>query len=302
MHDLIVIGGGPAGLTAAVYAARKRMAVLLVTIDIGGQAALSSAIENYMGYQFITGMELVQKFEEQVRQFDVAQEFDEVVRLEKREGHFLVGTKEGKEFTGRAVVVAAGKRPRKLGVPGEDRLLGRGVSYCATCDGPLFAGMDVAVVGGGDAALQAAVELSKIGRQVYLVSRGPWRAEAIWVEKARATENIEAVIGYETQEITGEKEVERFVVRARETGEVRTLPVKGVFVEIGSIPNTDFVRHLVELNDQGEIVVNVCCETAVPGLFAAGDITNVCEKQVIVAAGEGAKATLSAFEYVMRHT
>jgi len=301
-YELVIIGAGPAGMTAAVYAARKRLKVLLVSKDLGGQPLLTSGIENYMGYQYVTGPELMAKFQEQVRQFPIRMAIgEEVVRLAPGEGGFTAATKAGRSFRAKAVIIASGKRPRELGVPGERELLGRGVSYCAVCDGPLFAGREVAVIGGGNSALTAAIDLIKLAPTIYLVSRSTeWKAEPILVERALGSERLVPLQGYRVKEILGEERVKGLVIESKEDGKTRELPVEGVFIEVGLIPNSEFARGVVALNAEGEIIVDCESRTDVPGIFAAGDVTTVPEKQIIVAAGEGAKAALSAYQYLLQ--
>lgn len=298
--DVAVIGAGPAGMTAAVYLARKKLSTAIVTKDIGGQVAWTLGIENYMGYQYITGRELTAKFEEQVKQFPVPIVMDEVASIAPERDRFTVTTAGGRTIVSRSVIVASGKRPKELGVPSEKKFIGKGLSYCATCDGPLFANQDVAICGGGNSAVQAVVEMAQIASKVYVVSRSPWRADAVVCEKAERMKNVEKRLGYEVLEVLGDKTVEGLRLREKETGKEETLKVKGVFVEVGLLPNTEFVKGLLKLNQWGEIEVNCACETDVPGLFAAGDVTNVHEKQIVVAAGEGAKAALSAHEYLLK--
>ena len=297
-YQLAIVGGGPAGLTAAVYAARKNLDALLLTKDIGGQTLLTSDIENYMGYQYVTGRELAAKFEEQVKRYpiDVAVG-EEVLRVAREEEGFVLTTAGGKRFLAEAVIVATGKRSRPLGVPGERELVGRGVSYCAVCDAPLFSGKDVIVVGAGNSGATAVVDLLKIARAIYVVDVLPdWRADPVLVERvAAAGDKVRTYFGHEVVEIKGEERVEGIVLRDRGSGTQLELPVQGVFIEIGLIPNSELIRGLAELNERGEIVVDCQCRTDVPGLLAAGDVTTVPEKQIIIAAGEGAKAALSAY-------
>lgn len=301
MYDVIIIGAGPAGMTAAVYAARKKMRTLLITEEFGGQPMWTLGVENYMGYQYITGPELMDKFKEQVQRYELDQEEACVVQVEKNGDNFIVRT-DTKDIQGRTVIVATGKRSRKLQAPGEERLSGRGVSYCATCDGPLFEGLDVAIVGGGNSGVQAAIEMSTIAKQVYLVTRGPYKADEVLLEKLKKLTNVKKLSGYETTEIKGQKLVESIVLKDRQTREVKELSVQGVFVEIGLVPNTKCVEGLVELNERKEIIVDCQCRTNVPGLLAAGDVTTVPEKQIVIAAGEGAKATLEAYVYLLKKT
>jgi alkyl hydroperoxide reductase subunit F len=298
--DVAIIGGGPAGLTAAVYLARKKRLVAIITKELGGQVAWTLGIENYMGYQYITGKELTDKFVEQVRQFPIPVVTDEVTELRVSKDGFTVQTAGGRSINARAVIVASGKRPRELGIPDEKKFVGKGLSYCATCDGPLFVGKDVAICGGGNSAVQAAIDMAQISSKVYIVSRNPWRAEAVVADRANALRNLEKRTGYIVVGVVGEKSVEGLRVKENTTGMEEVIPVKGVFVEVGLDPNTGFLKGIVDLNEYGEVVVDCMCKTKVPGLFAAGDVTLVPEKQIVVAAGEGAKAALSAHEYLTR--
>ena len=302
LYDLVIVGGGPAGLTAAVYAARKKLDALLISKDIGGQTLLTSDIENYMGYHYISGKELAAKFEEQVKKYpiDIAVG-EEVVSLGKEGEDFLLATAGGKRVKARAVIVATGKRSRPLNVPGERELVGRGLSYCAVCDAPLFAGKDVAVIGAGNSGATAVVDLLKIANRIYVVDIMPgWRADPVLVERiAAAGGKVETFFAHEVVRILGDERVEGIVIRPRGGGDEAQLRVQGVFIEIGLIPNSDLAAGFLELNEAGEVVVDCRCRTSVPGVFAAGDVTDVPEKQVIIAAGEGAKAALSAYAYLI---
>lgn len=288
-------------MTAAVYAARKKMATLLLSPDIGGQPMVTREVENYMGYQYVTGPELMDKFEEQVRRHPVEIKLLPVTGLTRSNGTFSVQTPEG-EFAARTVIIASGKRPRKLQVPGEDEFVGRGVSYCATCDGPLFARKTVAVVGGGNSALQAALELSEIAAKVYLVVRSKFAADPVVVDKVNNDPVITLMMGYGIKEVMGRELVEKVVLTKLADRTPRELAVEGVFVEIGLVPNSNFAAAVVQRNEQQEIIVDCRTRTGVPGLFAAGDVTNVPDKQIVVAAGEGAKAALAAYEYLIYQT
>lgn len=298
--DVLIIGAGPAGMTAAVYLARKRRPTAIVTRDLGGQMAWTLGIENYMGYQYITGRELTSKFEEQVRQFPMPIVMDDVTELNREDKLFITKTAGERTIQSRTVIVASGKRPKELGVPNERKYVGKGLSYCATCDGPLFSKLDVAIAGGGNSAVQAAVEMGQVASKVYIISRNPLRADAIVVEKAEQAKNLEKRIGYEILEVLGQDRVEGLRIKGKAKGDEETLRVQGVFVEIGLAPNTSFLKDMVELNKYGEIVVDQNCHTSVQGLFAAGDVTMVHEKQIVVAAGEGAKAALSAHEFLLK--
>jgi alkyl hydroperoxide reductase subunit F len=301
MYDLIVIGGGPAGLAASVYVARKRLKVLLISVDIGGQINTTSGIENYLGYQFVEGPELIGKFQTQVEQFPIDQKIGyRASRLARIDGGFEVESEAGDKYQAKAVIFATGKRPRKLNVPGETELTGRGVTYCAICDGPIFAGQKVAVIGGGNSALEAALDMIKIAEHVDLVSLTPLTGDRILIDQLADAKNLTIFTEYQMEKIEGEGLVEGAVIKDLKSGEEKRLDITGVFIEIGLIPNSDLVKDLLELNKLGEIPVTPACGTTMPGLYAAGDVTDVPEKQIIVAAGEGAKAALQAHRYLQR--
>ncbi|MCX8052776.1 MAG: FAD-dependent oxidoreductase [Armatimonadetes bacterium] len=300
-YDLIIIGAGPAGITAGVYAARKQIDTLIITKDVGGQATWSSGIENYLGYVYISGVELVRKFEEHLRTFDIKLDYSTVTSLSCSNDVFHVGTKDGREFVARAVIVSSGKSPKLLGVPGEKEFTGKGVTYCSTCDGPLFAGMNVAVVGGGNSGLDAVVQMMKICPKVYLIElEDELRADEVMRQQARAAQNVEILTGTRVREILGDTFVHSILVENVHTGQQRVLEVKAVFVEVGLVPNSEFAKDVVRLNEWGEIPVNCGACTGVPGLYAAGDVTDVPQKQIICAAGDGAKAALGAYSYLVR--
>ncbi|MBA7638203.1 Alkyl hydroperoxide reductase subunit F [subsurface metagenome] len=301
MYDLMIVGGGPAGLAASVYAARKQLNTLLISTDIGGQVNKTLGIENYMGYQFIEGPELIDKFQTQVSQFPIDQKIGyKVSRLEKLDEGFGAISEAGDKYQAKAVIYAAGKSPRKLNVPGEAELTGRGVTYCAICDGPVFSGQRVAVVGGGNSALEAALDMVKIAEHVDLVSLTPLTGDAILIDKLSDAKNLSIFTEYQTERIEGQDFAQGILVKDLKGGEQKQLDVTGVFIEIGLVPNSEPVRGLIGLNKRGEVPVSCACETKIPGLYAAGDVTNVPEKQIVVAAGEGAKATLQAHRYLQR--
>lgn len=301
MYELLIIGGGPAGLTASVYACRKKLNALLVSGDIGGQPNTTGRIENYLGYQFIEGPELIEKFQAQVNQFPMEQKIGyKVTRLDKTDGGFEALTENGEKYQAIAVIYAAGKSPRKLNVPGEAEYAGRGVTYCATCDGPIFAGQRVAVIGGGNSALEAVLDMAKIAEHVDLVSVGKLTSDAVLVDRLDVLKNVTVFLDQVTERIEGDKFVKEIVIKDVKSGLQKRLGVSGVFVEIGLVPNSAPVKGLVKLNELGEVPVNCSSETTVPGLFAAGDVTDVPEKQIVIAAGEGAKAALRAHRYLQR--
>ncbi|MFH0863080.1 MAG: FAD-dependent oxidoreductase [Candidatus Altiarchaeota archaeon] len=301
MHDLIIVGAGPAGITAAVYAARKTTKTLVLSKDVGGQAAQSWDIENYTGYQFITGPELAKKLEEHLKNPNIESKIGkahEVVSIVKAGDGFKVKTTEA-EHDGRTVIVASGRKPRRLNAPGESEFKNRGVTYCATCDGPLFAGKDVAIIGGGNSALDAAMQMIPLARRIYMIDMADHIiGDTVILEKVRAAPNVQIMSRTKVREIVGSRFVQGIKV-SEVGGDARTIPVEGVFIEIGSMPANEPGCD-VSFNERGEIKVNERCETNVPGLFAAGDVTNVPEKQIIVAAGQGCIASLSAFRYISR--
>ncbi|MEL7635792.1 MAG: FAD-dependent oxidoreductase [Sporomusa sphaeroides] len=300
LYELIIIGGGPAGMTAAVYAARKRMNALLITKEFGGQPMWTMDIENYMGYQFVTGPELMEKFDEQVRKFPIEIKYEEVIKLAANDDGTFSVTGDGGEYRAQTVIVASGKRPRRLAVPGEAELTGRGVSYCATCDGPLYAGKTVAVIGGGNSALQAAIEISPIAEKVYLISIAGYNADPIVIEKLKELKRpVVEFMGYTTTAIKGSQAVEKLVLVSNDTQEQTELEVQGIFVEIGLEPNTEYCEGVVDFNKYREINTDCRTRTKLPGLFAAGDVTNGPDKQIVIAAGDGAKAALVAYEFLL---
>jgi len=298
MYELIIVGAGPAGITAGVYAARKRMHFLMIAADIGGQTSLSWDVENYLGYQFITGPELVQKFKEHLDHFDAeVKEGENVTLVEKSDNNVNIKT-DKVEYAAQTVIIASGRRPRKLGVQGEDAFQNKGITYCATCDAPLFADMDVAVIGGGNAGLDATLQLTKIAKKIYLIEVNPQlSADRVLIEKAQESGKVTFYTDTTVNRIYGDTLVQGLEIVKGD--KVEDLAVGGIFAEIGSTPASDFVQG-VKKNERGEIIVNCSCETDITGIFAAGDVTNVFAKQIIVACGEGAKATLAAFDYVNR--
>ena len=298
MLDLIIIGAGPAGITAAVYAARKKMNLLVITMDIGGQTAWSGDIENYTGYQFVSGPGLVSKFEEHMRQYEIpVKESERVLGLAKKDKTIYIKTDKG-EYSAKTVIIASGKRSRELGVPGEKEFKNKGLTYCATCDGPLFSGKDVAVIGGGNSALDAALQLMSIAKHVYIINIAPgFTGDPIMQEKVKASDKVTIFNNSKVTAVVGDKMVAGINIKREDKEE--ELSVQGIFVEIGLVPNSGFAKTLYR-NERAEIKVDNYNHTSLPGVFAAGDVTDVPEKQIIIAAGEGAKATLGAFRYLAR--
>jgi len=299
IYDFIIVGAGPAGITAAVYAARNGLDFLVITLDIGGQAALSGDIENYTGYQFISGPELALKFQQHMDAFDIKVNMPEKAKDISRQKDLIKVITDKGEYICRSLVIATGKRPRPLGIEGEREFKNRGVTYCAICDGPLFKGKNVAIIGGGNSALDAALEMVKISPYVYIINIAETlTGDRVMVEKLRGFQNVEVWNKAKVKNIYGTNFVGG--IEVEKEGRVSKLKVQGVFVEIGLIPNSEFAS-LLSRNQNNEIIVDCHNKTNVEGVFAAGDVTNVPQKQIIVACGEGAKAALSSFRYLSTH-
>jgi thioredoxin reductase (NADPH) len=297
IYDVIIIGGGPAGLTAAIYAARRELKTLVIAKAIGGQAAIADWVENFPSQEPLSGWELMQKIEKQAKSFGAEFISNEISGLEKTADGIKVKSNTD-EYLASSVILAFGLTPRDLGVPGEEKFKGRGVSYCATCDGPLYKEKIVAVIGGGNSALDAADYLSKISSQVYLVNRtSTFGAEAALFEKVKAQGNVECYCAHNTVEIKGETKVESIILEDQNKQQTE-VKVDGIFVEIGFMPKTGWLKGTVDLNERGEVITDKSCHTSVEGIFAAGDCTDVGYKQMSIACGEGAKAALSAYKYV----
>lgn len=302
LYDVVIIGGGPAGLTAAIYAIRKKLKTLVVGGTLGGQTALTSEIQNYLGFSVITGPELVVKFRDHVTSYkDI--ELLEGVRAKKitrhAPGKFEIFTDNGKKFETKSVIISTGEKPRQLHVPGEREFTGKGVSYCATCDGPLFHDKIVVVVGGGNSGVEAALEMAPIVKKLYIVQNlETLTADAVMVDNLKKKSNVEIMTHTSVSEIRGNKLVSEIVLV--QNGTKHILPCHGVFVEIGWIPANELVKGVLDLNEKGEIKIDKDAKTSVEGIFACGDVTDVHDKQIIVAAGEGAKAAISAFKYLIQ--
>src|SRR3990172_6526871 len=298
MFDLVIIGGGPAGLTAGIYAQRARLkTVLLEKQMVGGQIAVSDVIENYPGFPSISGAGLMEKFEEHARGLGLEIRFADVINITVENEVKVIKTSEG-EIRTKAIIIATGAKPKRLGVPGEKELTGKGVSYCATCDGPFFRNLKVMVVGGGDTAVKEAVYLSRIAAKVYIVHRrDKFRAEKMHQEKLEATENIERITCHVLKEIKSENNlVKSVVLQDLKTCETREIETEGVFIFVGINPTTDLAD--VDKTDGGFIKTAPDMSTSVPGIFAAGDCRNTPLLQVATAVGDGAIAAGSALDYV----
>ena len=299
VYDLLILGAGPAGITAAVYATRKKLDFLVITKDIGGQTAWSGDIENYTGYQFITGPELALKFQEHMQSFGIEVNMAEEVKDIKKKENLIKTTTDKSQYLSKTLIVATGKQPRTLNVEGEEEFKGKGVTYCATCDGPLFKGKNVAIIGGGNSGLDAALQMMKISSLVYIIETMPQlNADPVMVETVQEASNVEIWNNAKVKKVYGDVLVKG--IEAERSGVTHLLDVEGVFVEIGLIPNSSFAQ-ILEQNELKEIVVDCYNKTNVEGIFAAGDVTNVPEKQIIIACGEGSKACLAVSKYLSTH-
>ncbi|MEM1976840.1 MAG: FAD-dependent oxidoreductase [Nitrososphaerota archaeon] len=296
MYDVLIVGGGVAGLTAALYSARQGMRTLVITMDIGGQLLAAPRIENFPASPPISGFELANSILEQAREFGAEVIYDEAVGVEEAEGGFKVRCRGG-EYEGRALILAVGKKPRKLGVPGEDLFAGRGVSYCAICDAPLYRGRKVAVVGWGEQAHEAASILGNYHNKVYVIHSGrPMEGDRILRELREL--GAEVMTGMRVEEIAGDTVVRKLIMRRLDDGERVELEVDGVFVELGYAADTGWLKELVQLNERGEIIVDRLGRTSRRGVFAAGDVCDMPYKQAVIAAAQGAIAALSAHNYL----
>jgi len=299
-YDLIIVGGGPAGLTAAVYAATLKMDAFLISKNLGGQAIDSTKVENYMGYDFITGPELIEKFQEQlIHSHYVDHLISEVEKIEPIVGGFRVTTAELKHYEARAVIITTGMTRRQLGVEGEEQFQRKGVFYGNIQDLSFVQDKDVAVVGGGNSAVQMVENLRGVAANIHLISSTKLTADPVIIERIRSCGNLRTYEEYKVIEFTGRNTLTGITIRKMAGEETIELPVQGVFIAIGFQPNSALVSHLVDSNERGEIVIQPDCSTSHPGIYAAGDITNAFGKRIIIASGEGAKAALAARQYLL---
>jgi len=302
-YELIIIGGGPAGCSAAVYAARKKLKTLLITSEWGGQSIVSETIYNWIGTPEISGHDLAESFKKHVEYYqgeDLELKTGSYVeKVEKISEGFKVYLSNGESFETKTILISSGSGRRKLEVKGADILEHKGLTYCATCDGPLFSGQDVAVIGGGNAAFESASQLAQYCKSVTIVHRGSeWRAEAVTVEKILARPNVKSIMNADTTEVYGEKFVAGMKYKDKE-GNEHDLPVTGIFVEIGQIPNTGIVNGIVELDDYKRIKIDYATQkTSTPGIWAAGDCTNVLYHQNNIAAGDAVRALEDIYKYL----
>jgi len=313
MYDIIIIGGGPAGCAAAVYTARKQLKTLMIVEDFGGQSIVSDDIQNWIGEPHISGFDLAEKFEKHVRAFPNMVEVKSGTKAVKVEAvdcvgdtkicNFKVTDGKGESYIGKAVILGAGARRRKLGIPGEDMFNGKGVAYCSTCDAPLFKDKKVAVVGGGNAGLEAVQDLLSYASEVYLLEFGETlKGDGVTQEEIKKSPKLKGIIfNAQTVEVMGDTFMTALKYKDRTTNEERTLDVTGVFVEVGSVPNSEMVKGLVDLDKFGQVIIDSKhASTSHPGIFAAGDITDDPYKQNNISAGDAVKAALAAYNYLLK--
>jgi len=298
MYDVIIIGAGPAGLSSAIYAIRREMKVLVIGEVVGGQMIWASEFENYPGYKSISATDLINKMTEQVKSLGVEIVNAKVSEIIKEKDTFKI-IKDDNEYITKTVILNTGLDPRTLNIAREKELTGRGVSYCANCDGQFFRNRNVAVIGGGNSAIDAAEVMSKIASQVYLVNNEEkFTGFETLIDKITNIKNIESIHGSEVSEIIGEKTVDKIKIRNIKSGEERELVLDGVFIEIGYEAKTAWLGDLVKLDERSQIIIDTKGQTSCPGIFAAGDVTDVPYKQIVIACGQGAIAALSAYEYL----
>lgn len=299
-YDLIIIGGGPAGITAGIYAARKKLKTLLITKNFIGQTGKAFWIENYPGFERITGTGLMRKFKSHLKKFEIKIKEVGVRKIRKIKKKFIVQTEKKENFISKAIILASGRDPRPLEVPGEKELIGRGVSYCPTCDLPFFKNKEIAVIGGGNSGFNAAIEATEYGNKAYILESSPKViAEEITQERAQKTKKIKVVLNAKIKKILGKNEVQGLIYEDLVSKKEKTLGTKGIFIMIGEIPATDYIQGLVNFNEKDEIIVDPkTLQTKTEGLFACGDVTNILWRQIVIAAGEGAKAALAAYDYL----
>ncbi|TJX15920.1 FAD-binding protein [Tissierella creatinini] len=299
LYDVLVIGGGPAGLNAALYSKRKGANVGIISKDLGGAILDTSSVENYLGYTSLGGAELAEKFKEHVSELDVPiDEFTSVEAIKLNDGIKELILGDGTSYRARAVIIATGSKPRKLGVPGETEFAGKGVCYCAICDGPFFTDEEVIVAGGGNSAVEAAIDLSKIASKVTIVHRSQFKADQILIDQLSRIENVEVHLNTEIREILGNKFVSGVKLFDKAENKEFTIEASGIFIEIGYTPNSAPFKDILELNEKSEIIVDSVGRTNVEGIYAAGDVTDTPYKQIIISASEGAKCALAANDYL----
>lgn len=300
-ENVVIIGSGPAGLTAAIYAARSNLSPLILTgQEIGGQIALTNEVENYPGFpEGITGPELIELMQQQAKRFGARIEIDVVSQVDFKTHPFKIKTQNDVEYEAQSVIVATGASPRRLNVPGEKELMGRGVSYCATCDGFFFRGKEIAVVGGGDSALQEGLFLTRFANKVNIIHRrDQLRGQPILQDRARESEKIQFVWNAVVKEIKGSGAVEQLLIEDTTTGQQTSVPAQGIFVYIGHTPNTQLFKGQLEMDEEGYLKVDARLHASVPGVFAAGEVHDHVFRQAIVSAGYGSMAAMEAEKFL----
>ena len=302
--DMLIVGGGPAGSSAAVYAARKGIRTGIVAERFGGQVMDTLGIENFISVKATEGPKLVAALEEHVKEYEV-----DIINLQRAKNltknensNYIVELESGGTLESKSIIIATGARWKELGVPGEKEYKGKGVAYCPHCDGPLFKGRNVAVVGGGNSGIEAAIDLAGIVGHVTVLEFAPeLKADQILVDRLKTLKNVDVLVNIQTNEIYGSDKVTHIKYMERSSKEEKQLNIEGIFIQIGLVPNTDWVNGALDLSKYGEIEINNNGATSLPGVFAAGDVTTVPYKQIIIAMGEGSKAALGAFDYLIRH-
>lgn len=299
LWDLLVIGGGPAGLNGALYAYRKGLKVALISQDIGGQLHNTTEVDNYLGFQMIQGPALSDQFLEHVQSFDVPTLVGVTLKAIERDGqNYRVVVDNGQTFETKTVLLTMGGSSRKLGVEGEEPLANRGVSYCTTCDAPFFRNRHVVVAGGGNSAAEAVLDLAAWADKITVVHRSQWRADQVLLDKFKAIPNLTIHLESQILKVEGDTKMTGLTILDKTKNETWSLKADGLFIEIGTVPNSTLVHDLVECNEQGEIIVDGHHRTSLPGLYAAGDVTDNPFKQIIIATAEGAKAALAINHYL----
>ena len=299
MYDLIIIGAGPAGFTAGIYAIRRGMKVLIIGDVPGGQIVWASEIENYPGFRNIASYELISKMQDHVKDLGVEIVNDKIIDIKKNKDKTITLLSNKQEFLSKTVIIATGLSPRELSVQGEKEFLGKGVTYCANCDAPFYRDKTVAVVGGGNAALDAAEVLSKIAKKVYLIHRREeFRGFEALVNEIKNRKNIEIITNSEISKIIGNEKVEKVNVKNNKLNKITQINIDGIFIEVGRIAHTEIFSNLIELDNKKQIKVDEYCKTNVQGIFAAGDVTTIPYKQITIACGQATIAALSAYEYL----
>lgn len=299
LYDFLILGGGPAGLNAALYAQRKGMTTAVVAQDLGGQLRNTTVVDNYLGFENIPAEELIRRFlshldTQKIPVFPGIR----ILSFQKGKDIFIAKAEDGREFRGKTVLAALGGSPRMMEIPGEDRLRGKGVSYCATCDAPFFRDKNIVVAGGGNSAVEAAMDLAKWAKKVTIVHRSRFRADQILLNRLSLIPGLEIRLDTQILEVLGTTTVEGLLLRNTQTGETEVFSADGLFVEIGTRPNSSLFAGLVEHNDLGELLVDSNQQTSLEGLYAAGDITSQPHRQIIISAAEGAKAAMAASQYL----